>query len=64
MCYYIRLNGAEYLRTRDAPLASNIFSSLVLQANPSDFQLCYGKRVFADPSSLFRFTKISPTNGR
>ena len=64
MYYYIRLNGAEYLRTLDALLASNIFSSLVQQANPADVQLCYGKRVFADSSSLFRFTKISPPNGR
>lgn len=63
MFYYIRLNGAEYLRTKDALLASNIFSSLVQQANATSVQLCYGKRVFADSSSLFRFTKISP-NGR
>lgn len=64
MYYYIHLNGSEYLRTRDALLASNIFSSLVQQANPADVKLCYGKRVFADSSSLFRFTKISPANGR
>ena len=59
MFYYIRLNGAEYLRTRDALLALNIFSSLAHQANPADVQLSYGKRVFADSSSLFRHTKFS-----
>lgn len=63
MFYYIRLNGAEYLRTKDALLASNIFSSLVQQANVTSVQLCYGKRIFADSSSLFRFANISP-NGR
>ena len=64
MFYYIKINGSEYLRTKGALLASNIFSSLVQQANPAGVQLCFGKRVFADSSSLFRFTKISPTNGR
>lgn len=59
MFYYIRLNGEEYLRTKDALLASNIFSSLVQQSNATDVQLCHGKRVFADSSSLFRFTKIA-----
>lgn len=63
MYYYIRLNGDEYLRTKDALLASNIFSSLVQQSNSAAVQLCYGKRIFADSSSLFRFSKIAP-NGR
>lgn len=59
MFYYIKINGAEYLRTKDALLASNIFSSLIQQSQAADVQLCYGKRVFADSSSIFRFTKIA-----
>lgn len=64
MYYYIHLNGAEYLRTADALLALNIFSSLSQQSNARSVKLCYGRRVFADSASFFRFTKISPTNGR
>ena len=63
MFYYIKINGSEYLRTKDAILASNIFSTLVQQSNAMSVQLCYGKRVFADSTSLFSFTKIT-SNGR
>lgn len=64
MYYYIHLNGSEYLRTTDALLALNIFSSLAQQSNVRGVKLCYGKRVFADSASLFRFTKISQANVR
>lgn len=62
--YYIHLNCLEYLRTTDALLALNMFSSLAQQSNVRSVKLSYGKRVFADSSSLYRFTKITPSNGR
>lgn len=64
MYYYVHLNGSEYLRTTDALLALNLFSSLAQQSNVRSVKLCYGKRVFADSASLYKFTKITPTNGR
>ena len=60
MYYYIHLNGAEYLRTRDALLASNIFSSLVQQANPADVQPESVSLAISVPSRTTTRSTLSP----
>lgn len=59
MFYYIFINGAEYVRTKDALLASNLFSNLV-QQNCANVQLKFGGRVFADSESMYRITERKP----
>ena len=53
MYYYIKIDGSEYVRTKDALLASNLFSSLVQQRIPN-ISLHFGGRLFADSESMFR----------
>ena len=66
MFYYIYINGAEYIRTKDALLASNLFSNLV-QQNCANVQLKFGGRVFADSESMYRIQNPKsqfPRNGK
>ena len=53
MYYYIKIDGSEYVRTKDALLASNLFSSLI-QQRIANVTLYFGGRLFADSESMYR----------